>query len=843
VVVGIFGRDESLRLLAEATAAARAGHGGLVMVRADPGIGVTALLEAHLLAAREAGVRTHRIPVLPPHGRTTLSPGAPPEWTEPAVVVIDDLHRADDTTLLALHELAEELADRSMLVVTGRQRGVAPARFARLDRIAVVHDLGPLDEDAVGALVAGIAGGHPPESLLRHAGAAAGNPWLLSRLAAADRAAEVTAWVAGLAGADTPLARFVAILDQPATVDELAAVTGLAPVEVLAGVGRLAALGLITEKAGLVRLRHPMVRHDVATTSAGLRGPVARTLADRGATPETVAGQLAQMPVDAWTVAWLADHADRLALQPTPALVDLLSRAVAWLPPGNSRLHPMRTALAEALLWSGRGDEAHRTATHGLAAHPDPQVRQRLRAVLAQAALGKMDPTGIFGALDPERVDGKLSGRLAALDAFACLLAGDLAGAERAVEQATPAAAQDPVVEVSLLNVRAIGLCMSRDLVGALDVLDRASALLDIAVTDRGQWLLSRLVRTAVQDLRHDPAALDTVEEARPVAHDLGAGWLAWLHTVAALAMFNNGRWDEALAEIDAAMAMPDQYGMARPLHGVAAMILLHRGDVPAARRHIERADQPVGHGVAAFYEQILVAASVLLAEMEGDSQRALEIVRTVAEGGVGVDYGSMVTAVGTRLVRIAIGNGDQELATQLFTEIRQRVSDESPGQQGALLYCQGMIEGDADLLLAAAEEFGNGGSPIAAARAAECAAMVLAASGKPTEARTVYRTAIDRYTGLAAAGDIDRADAELRALGVRRGATEPRGRPKQGWGSLTESEYRVAELVAQGHTNKEVAARLFVSVRTVDSHVSRVLAKLGYSSRVEVVLKFEQRA
>ncbi|WP_020667466.1 helix-turn-helix transcriptional regulator [Amycolatopsis nigrescens] len=833
-----------MRLLADAATAARAGRGGLVMLRADPGAGTTALLEAHSAAMRDLGLRTYRVPVLPPHGSTTLSAGLP-GWTEPAMVVVDDLHRADDATLLALHGLAEEVRDRALLLVTGRHRGVAPARFAGLDRLAIVHDLLPLDEDAARAVLAEAAGGEPSEDLLRLVDGAGGNPWLLTRLAEDDHAAAVTDWAAELAGDDLALLRFAAVLDEPTSVDELAAVSGLAPAEVLAGLGRLAALGLVEDKDGLPRLRQPMVRHAVATTSVGLRGPVAKVLASREVPLEVVAGQLAQLPVDAWAawaVAWLTEHAGRLATRPTPAVVDVLDRAVAWFPPGDARQHAIRAALAEAQLWSGRLDEARRTATATLAARPDAHTRQRLRAALAQVSLVEMDPAGAVAVLDPERADGELTGLLAAVGAYASLLTGDLAGAARGVEQATPAAAENPIVEVALLHVQAIGRCVSRDLTGALELLDRSAALLDIEVADRVQWLLSRLLRAVVEDLRQDPVALDTVEQARPVARELGAGLLAWLHTVAALALFNNGRWDEALAEVSAAMAMPDQYGMAGALHGVAATILQRRGDLNGARVHAELADRAVGRGVAVFYEQITVLARALVADAEGDAQRALKLVRAIADGGVGVHHGHAVAAIGAPLVRIAVVGGDRELATRLVDQIRHWSNGDSLGEYGALVYCQGLVDDDVDVLLAAAKLFTEGGSPLAAARAAEDAARVLAASGRPADARATYQSAIDGYTALAADGDLHRADAALRAHGVRRGATGPRSRPKRGWASLTDAEYRVAELVARGSTNREVAAQLFVSVRTVHSHVSRVLAKLGYSSRIEIALKFEPR-
>lgn len=127
--MGVVGRDESLRLLSDAATAALDGRGSLLVVRADPGLGLSTLLDAHLAAMRAAGVPTRRLAVLPPRGRTALSDGVPPEWPEHGVVVLDDLHLADDATLLALHDLAQQLHDQPVLVVAGRHRGAEPERF------------------------------------------------------------------------------------------------------------------------------------------------------------------------------------------------------------------------------------------------------------------------------------------------------------------------------------------------------------------------------------------------------------------------------------------------------------------------------------------------------------------------------------------------------------------------------------------------------------------------------------------------------------------------------------------------------------------------------------------
>ena len=68
----------------------------------------------------------------------------------------------------------------------------------------------------------------------------------------------------------------------------------------------------------------------------------------------------------------------------------------------------------------------------------------------------------------------------------------------------------------------------------------------------------------------------------------------------------------------------------------------------------------------------------------------------------------------------------------------------------------------------------------------------------------------------------------------AQRGRGE-RGRPAAGWASLTPAERDVARLVGEGLANKEIAAQLFVSPRTVQSHLTHIYAKLGVTSRVQL--------
>jgi len=94
----------------------------------------------------------------------------------------------------------------------------------------------------------------------------------------------------------------------------------------------------------------------------------------------------------------------------------------------------------------------------------------------------------------------------------------------------------------------------------------------------------------------------------------------------------------------------------------------------------------------------------------------------------------------------------------------------------------------------------------------------------------------VEIYAGLGAEWDIGRAGARLRPYGIRPGRGGYRRRPVTGWKALTPTEVKVAYLVAEGRSNPDVAAELFLSRNTVQTHVSHILAKLGARSRAEIV-------
>jgi len=81
-----------------------------------------------------------------------------------------------------------------------------------------------------------------------------------------------------------------------------------------------------------------------------------------------------------------------------------------------------------------------------------------------------------------------------------------------------------------------------------------------------------------------------------------------------------------------------------------------------------------------------------------------------------------------------------------------------------------------------------------------------------------------------------------LRTLGIHCGKRGPRRRPRSGWEALTETERVVADLVAEGLSNPQIGARMYLSRRTVQDHVSSILTKLDIVSRVELAVLVARR-
>ena len=103
------------------------------------------------------------------------------------------------------------------------------------------------------------------------------------------------------------------------------------------------------------------------------------------------------------------------------------------------------------------------------------------------------------------------------------------------------------------------------------------------------------------------------------------------------------------------------------------------------------------------------------------------------------------------------------------------------------------------------------------------------------TDAAAVHSTA-------GATAELERTEAALRRLGIGTKTTRPT-RPTFGWDSLTPTEMAVTELATHGLTNPEIGARLYVSRRTVETHLAHVFRKLDLVSRTQLASDYTRRA
>ena len=155
------------------------------------------------------------------------------------------------------------------------------------------------------------------------------------------------------------------------------------------------------------------------------------------------------------------------------------------------------------------------------------------------------------------------------------------------------------------------------------------------------------------------------------------------------------------------------------------------------------------------------------------------------------------------------------------------------------VIRCRGLVaaaQGEMELAMALLEravgEHTNVGDAFGRARALLSLGVVRRRSRQKRASRDAIEAAVDAFEALGAAGWAAKGRAELGRIGGRR----PHG------DEVTPTERRLAELVAEGRSNKEIAAVLFVTPKTVGTMLSRLYAKLGVHSRTELVRRLEIR-
>ena len=185
---------------------------------------------------------------------------------------------------------------------------------------------------------------------------------------------------------------------------------------------------------------------------------------------------------------------------------------------------------------------------------------------------------------------------------------------------------------------------------------------------------------------------------------------------------------------------------------------------------------------------------------------------------------------------RVASAGGDAGLRARVLqaTDLLERERPAIPLFTGVAGHARGILERDAQALLAAAEVLQSSSRPLLYAAAAEDAGAELAHADRSGEAVDQLNAAFDTYLGHEALADARRVGRQLRRLGVHRRIVA-QSRAKTGWDSLTDSELTVVNLIATGVTNRDVATQLHLSLHTVKNHAHNAFAKLGINSRTQL--------
>jgi DNA-binding CsgD family transcriptional regulator len=266
-------------------------------------------------------------------------------------------------------------------------------------------------------------------------------------------------------------------------------------------------------------------------------------------------------------------------------------------------------------------------------------------------------------------------------------------------------------------------------------------------------------------------------------------------------------------------------------LLGVKARIAAFRGREEECR---ESAEAAMRRGVANGVGWAMVNARLALAELElglGNAREAIEHLQQLDP----TPFPPMAAMATPDYVDAALRLGEQERATAAL----ERLVEWAPVSGGALVHgmlarCRAVLAADAGDAEALFEEaLAHHAHDVPAFERAKTQLAYgerLRRDRRKIEARTQLRSALDVFEGLGAALWAERTGAELRATGET-----ARKRDASTVDELTPQELRIASLVAGGASNRDVAAQIFVSPKTVEYHLRKVFLKLGVASRVEL--------
>jgi DNA-binding CsgD family transcriptional regulator len=795
----------------------------------------------------------------------------------PTLLAIDDLHWADTPSLRWLLYLTRRLEGVPLLVVAGTRppegEGHDPILVAELiadPEVAAIRPE-PLGRASIAVLARELHGLEPDEAFCAALeSATGGNPLFVGAVLdavaregtspTAEHAARLleigaqgVSRVVGLRLARLrpealALLRAASVLGDGVELRHAAALAGVEAGELGPAAAALVRLDLL-RRADPLEFFHPVVRRavyetlDVVERGAAHRS-AAELLLEAGALPESAAVHLLRVrpQADPFVVSTLRQAAERsLAQGAADAAVGYLARALA------EQLDP--AARAEVLVELGlaeRRTNGPAAADHlraGLELLADPGRRGEVALELGRALwftdrIGEALPVieRALGEVDRERDPDLYELLKAELISSAWWNPRTYPIAEAAIGELDLDALHGGLGSEILLATIAIyefRLALRRELTVELARRALASGNL-LASSPAFLYAVVTLFRSGVLD-EAVPIFNQAVAQARRRGDIFN---LAFLLTWRGVCQTERGDLRAAVADLREAIELSVAHGtrLNWPYNiGFLAYALLEQGDADEAARVIDRGGFPEQLPLDQVHLVWFRLHRARVRIETGSPERGVEELLQVGETVRLLPFDNPGTAPWRSWAAEGLRRLDRHDEARVLAAdelvLARRWGD--PHAIGASLRVLGLVEGGTagiGLLREAVEVLAGSEARLEHARALVGLGAALRRANRRTEARERLREGVDLAQKLGAFGLAGRANDEIAATGAR-----PRKVFQTGLDALTASERRVGQLAAEGMSNKEIAQTLFVTIKTVEVHLSHTYRKLEISSRAQL--------